>query len=151
MQRNENNDLRLAQEEACRFYKIKQRKWDTIPTRRCPPLLLVFSFSSFFQFYRLNHTNYGILRDNRNMRMVIFRSTCEGLTFEGSIWRPRRWIKSKVRCVFPMVIWSEFRMGQKRDEDHRKDAPHFRLALQCYVISLPIIAYWAKFLIYRFS
>ena len=25
-------------------------------------------------------------------------------------------------CVFPMVIWSEFHMGQWRD-DHRKDAP----------------------------
>ena len=25
-----------------------------------------------------------------------------------------------------MVIWSEFRMGQYRDDDHREDAPHFR-------------------------
>ena len=24
-----------------------------------------------------------------------------------------------------MVIWSEFRMGQDRDDDHREDAPHF--------------------------
>ena len=27
--------------------------------------------------------------------------------------------------VFPMVIWSEFRSGWYRDDDHREDAPHF--------------------------
>ena len=26
-----------------------------------------------------------------------------------------------------MIIWSEFRMGQYRDDDHREDAPHFIL------------------------
>ena len=30
-----------------------------------------------------------------------------------------------VGCVFPMVIWSEFRMGQYRHDDHREDAPYF--------------------------
>ena len=28
---------------------------------------------------------------------------------------------SKVGRVFSMIIWSEFRMGQYRDEDHRED------------------------------
>ena len=32
----------------------------------------------------------------------------------------------KLGCVFPMVIWPEFRMGRYRDDDHREDAPHFR-------------------------
>ena len=32
---------------------------------------------------------------------------------------------TKMGCVFPMVIWSEFRMGQYRDDDHREDASHF--------------------------
>ena len=32
---------------------------------------------------------------------------------------------SKVGCIFPMIILSEFRMGQYRDDDHREDAPHF--------------------------
>ena len=31
---------------------------------------------------------------------------------------------TKVGCVFPMVIWSEFRMVQYRDGDHREDAFH---------------------------
>ena len=31
----------------------------------------------------------------------------------------------QVRRVFPLVISSEFRMGQYRDDDHREDAPHF--------------------------
>ena len=31
----------------------------------------------------------------------------------------------KVGCVFPMVIRSEFRMGQYRDNDHHEDALHF--------------------------
>ena len=26
--------------------------------------------------------------------------------------------------VFPMIIWSEFRMMQYRDDDHREDTPH---------------------------
>ena len=32
---------------------------------------------------------------------------------------------NKVRCAFPMVISSEFRMGQYIDDDHREDASHF--------------------------
>ena len=31
----------------------------------------------------------------------------------------------KVGCVFPMVIWSEFRIRHYRDDDHQEDAPHF--------------------------
>ena len=31
----------------------------------------------------------------------------------------------KEGCVYPMVIWSEFRLGKYRDDDHREDAPHF--------------------------
>ena len=30
----------------------------------------------------------------------------------------------KVGCDFPMVISSEFRMRQYRDDDHREDTPH---------------------------
>ena len=33
--------------------------------------------------------------------------------------------KCKVGCVFLMVIWSEFRLGKYRDDDHREDASHF--------------------------
>ena len=33
--------------------------------------------------------------------------------------------RNKVECVFPMVIWSKFRMGQYKDNDHREDTPHF--------------------------
>ena len=40
----------------------------------------------------------------------------------------------KVGCIFPMVISSEFRMGQFRDDDHRRDAPHF--------IIWPILFIW---------
>ena len=32
----------------------------------------------------------------------------------------------KVGCIFPMVISSDFRMGEHRDDDHQEDAPHFR-------------------------
>ena len=31
----------------------------------------------------------------------------------------------KVGCIFPMVISSDSRMGQHRDDDHQEDAPHF--------------------------
>ena len=31
----------------------------------------------------------------------------------------------KVGRVFPMVIWSEFRLGEYRNDDHRENAPHF--------------------------
>ena len=35
---------------------------------------------------------------------------------------------SKVGYVFLMVIWSEFHMGQYRDDKHREDAPHLILS-----------------------
>ena len=28
----------------------------------------------------------------------------------------------KVGCIFPMVMWSEIRLGQYRDDDHRENA-----------------------------
>ena len=31
----------------------------------------------------------------------------------------------EVGHVFPVVIWSEFRLGKYRDNDYREDAPHF--------------------------
>ena len=34
----------------------------------------------------------------------------------------------KVECVFLMVIWSEFRMGQYRGHDHRDEAAHFKIS-----------------------
>ena len=33
----------------------------------------------------------------------------------------------KVGCIFSMVIWSEFRVGQYRDDDHLEDAPQFNI------------------------
>ena len=34
---------------------------------------------------------------------------------------------TKAECDFPMVISSDLRMGQHRDDDHQEDAPHFTL------------------------
>ena len=36
-------------------------------------------------------------------------------------------LKTKVRCAFPIVILSDFRMGQHRDDDNQEDAPHFTI------------------------
>ena len=35
---------------------------------------------------------------------------------------------SKVGRILPMAISSVFRLRQYRDEDHREDGPHFRIA-----------------------
>ena len=40
----------------------------------------------------------------------------------GSCW------SSKQGCVFPMVIWPAFRMGQYRVDDHLYHAPQFSMA-----------------------
>ena len=34
-------------------------------------------------------------------------------------------IARKAGYVLPEFIWSEFRLGQYGDDDHREDAPHF--------------------------
>ena len=36
---------------------------------------------------------------------------------------------TKVECVFPVVIWPGFRMGQFREAGHRKDATHFNISV----------------------
>ena len=33
--------------------------------------------------------------------------------------------RNEIERVFPLVIWSEFRMGQYRNNDYRDDTPHF--------------------------
>ena len=49
----------------------------------------------------------------------------------GYAWQYIWWVifivisMSKVGCVFPIVIWFEFRVRQYRDDDHREDASHF--------------------------
>ena len=35
------------------------------------------------------------------------------------------WPESKVGCIFPMVISSDFPMAQHRDDDHQEDVAHF--------------------------
>ena len=42
----------------------------------------------------------------------------------------------KVGCVFTMVILSEFRMGQYRDDDYRKDALHFTILIEVHYLNL---------------
>ena len=32
---------------------------------------------------------------------------------------------NKVRCVFAIVLLTDFRMGQHRDDDHQEDASHY--------------------------
>ena len=39
----------------------------------------------------------------------------------------RLWFLNKVGRVFPTVIWSEFCLRKYRDDDHRKNAPHFNI------------------------
>ena len=40
--------------------------------------------------------------------------------------------KLKVDCVFRMIIWPKFSMGQNRHDDHREDAPHFIYVIYLY-------------------
>ena len=46
-----------------------------------------------------------------------------------NFWKIFEWpfqdLPIKEGCICPMVISSEFRMGQYRDGDHQEDAPHF--------------------------
>jgi len=49
---------------------------------------------------------------------------CENWKWKWKGWK-MRFCFNKVGCVFAMVIWSEFSMGQYRDKYHREDASHF--------------------------
>ena len=45
---------------------------------------------------------------------------------EISIHRTKKAFQNnKIGCILPMIIWSKFRFGKYRDEDHREDASHF--------------------------
>ena len=62
-----------------------------------------------------------------------------------SLWICKRlFLKDKVECVFPMVIWFEFRMRKCRDDNQKEDASHltyltivkyFRLGKTVFIIS----------------
>ena len=45
-------------------------------------------------------------------------------------------IQNKVGRVFPVVIWSEFRLGQYRDDDHRDEASHFNIIFTLFLYSV---------------
>ena len=40
----------------------------------------------------------------------------------------------KLGCAFPMVISSDFRVGQHRDDDHEEDAPYFSKRVKVYLL-----------------
>jgi len=51
----------------------------------------------------------------------------------------------KVECVVSMVIWSEMRIVQHRDDDHRKHAPHFIVNSLIYLAFYVTYAYFGIF------
>ena len=48
---------------------------------------------------------------------------------------------SKVGCISPMVIWSEFQMWKYGDNDSREDAPHFIPTLVRFLLRLLLMIY----------
>ena len=56
---------------------------------------------------------------------IVFFSDSESDRFATRLLKNGLDLDDKVERVFLTVIWSEFRMGQYRDDDHREDAPHF--------------------------
>ena len=50
----------------------------------------------------------------------------------------------KVGCVFPMAIWSEFRMGKHRANGNQEDAPHFSLTQTRFYCTLAISIFFSS-------
>ena len=46
---------------------------------------------------------------------------------------------NKLGCAFPMVISSDFRVGQHRDDDHEEDAPYFMIYSTIYTAVYDLI------------
>jgi len=66
----------------------------------------------------------------------------------------RTFIIQTVGCVFPMVIWSEFRMGKCRNNDHKDDVPYFTVwmvTVRQRSIRILISEYIIDHLTYQFS
>ena len=106
---------------------------DGIPIGGSLLSILTKDYRLYFYHYRSGNPNFWsdkfelsvILR--RHVINEFIKSTSD-LMNGGSIFTQveDKWIKkSKVGCIFPLVISSEFRMGQYRDDNHREDAPHF--------------------------
>ena len=106
---------------------------DGIPIGGSLLSILTKDYRLYFYHYRSGNPNFWsdkfelsvILR--RHVINEFIKSTSD-LMNGGSIFTQveDKWIKkSKVGFIFPLVISSEFRMGQYRDDNHREDAPHF--------------------------
>ena len=54
-----------------------------------------------------------------------------------------RW--TKVGCVFPMVISSDFRMGRHRSDANQKDATHFTIANSKLIKNKLLTQWWRHF------
>ena len=73
-------------------------------------------FDEGTQLLKVNH-------DSWSMSRVATRSlTSYGDRLWDSHYRLLKALKSKMVCVFPMLICSEIRMGQYRDYDNQEDA-----------------------------
>ena len=65
--------------------------------------------------------------------------------FSVEIKGAQNWVNCKVVRVFLMINWSEFRLGQYRDNDHREHAPHCTLFQHIPFISKPFILSFGYF------
>ena len=80
-----------------------------------PEIFLEFSFSG------LSHRSfYWKTNPLKIMRTYSVFSILQNLSIR-IFW----YMVCKLGCVFPMVISSDFRMGEHRDDDHEEDAPYF--------------------------
>ena len=58
---------------------------------------------------------------------MLFQNFYKKIWFRGLDQLRSLALKFKVGRFFPMVISSDFRMGEHRDDDHEEDAPYFRI------------------------
>lgn len=77
-----------------------------------------------FQFFESSLQLWLMWLHALNQLSKLFCVTFENV-FWSEIWLDQILLCTKVGCVFPIVVSSEFRTRQYRYVDHREDSPHF--------------------------
>ena len=91
--------------------------------RSTPVFITYFKHFSFFGYIGIAmFTGLVVLVKSTEL----FKGSWLSFCVKSLHWR-HVWI-DKVGCAYPMVLLTEFQMGQQRDDDHQGDAPHFMIS-----------------------
>ena len=122
--------------------KINLKVWssDFIMYIYCLGYVMKLNFIRSWIFIWCNVSKKHFTNQQHSSRVFLFLWNGFQRTYISMKWP----FSSKVGCIVPMVIWSQFRMAKYWGDDNREEAPHFTYLKFEKSVKQAIRAHWER-------